>query len=341
MLFSVVVPVYNGESFLEKTIQSVLDQTHTNWELILIDDGSKDGSYSLMERYGAQDARIQCLTQENRGVSYTRNRGIDLATGDYILFVDADDEIAPNTLETIYGALKETPADVVSFNAFRMDVKSKATGVFTMPLAEKSLYLQTEQEKREYIYNALASNKPFGLTWNFAARRELLSDIRFSEDMVLCEDLIFDIQMYQKAKAVVCLPDYLYYYRDNPSGCVNTFNFRKLADLKTAYEAKTELIRRYDLEENRAIVLGFYVDSIINFYYSVLENRPLAEKYRLTVLQDPYICERVQEYKTLGLPQKHALDLLFGSDAKRFSLRAKILTKRKLRKCVMFLKNKE
>ena len=236
MLFSVVVPVYNGESFLEKTIQSVLDQTHTNWELILIDDGSKDGSYSLMERYGAQDARIQCLTQENRGVSYTRNRGIDLATGDYILFVDADDEIAPNTLETIYGALKETPADVVSFNAFRMDVKSKATGVFTMPLAEKSLYLQTEQEKREYIYNALASNKPFGLAWNFAARRELLSDIRFSEDMVLCEDLIFDIQMYQKAKAVVCLPDYLYYYRDNPAGAVNTFNFRKFSDLKIAYE---------------------------------------------------------------------------------------------------------
>ena len=98
---SVIVPVYNGERYLEKCIASILGQTHADLELILIDDGSRDNSGKICDSWSEKDARIQVIHQENQGVSAARNAGLEIATGDYIGFVDADDEIAPETYEAI------------------------------------------------------------------------------------------------------------------------------------------------------------------------------------------------------------------------------------------------
>lgn len=326
MLFSIIMPVYNAERFLEIAVQSVQDQSCRDWELILINDGSTDATDAISTRLAAADPRIRYYTQQNMGVSQTRNRGLDLAVGDYVLFVDADDEIAPDTLETIRCTLNTDPCDIVVFNACRSDLRSNVTGVVTKPFSDSVLKLTTEEEKKTYIYSALASNRVFGIMGIFAARRQLLEGIRFPADMIMFEDLLFDMQMYEKAQSIVCLPNYFYCYRNNPAGCVNSFNYQKIHDLRIAYETKVALAQKHGLTDLQHTALLFYCACIISFYHSVLEVRALSREYRTHILQDPYILEKFNCLSGIALPEKFpSVKILFGTSWERFRIRSKFL----------------
>jgi len=332
-MFSIIMPAFNAGRFLEKGIQSIRNQTHADWELILINDGSKDDTDAIARRYAAEDDRIRYYAQENMGVSKTRNRGLELVTGAYVLFVDADDEIDPRTLETVYQTVSADPCDIVVFNAYRSDVESKVTGKVTQPFSDQVLKLATEQDKKKYIYSALASDKIFGIMGIFAVKREVVSNIRFRTDMIMYEDLLFDMQMYEKAVSVICLPEYFYYYRNNPAGCVNQFNYQKIDDLRLAYEAKRAMIQKYDLPDVHQCALMFYCACILSFYHSVLENRALRKEYENRVLQDAYICERFDELKTIPLPERFpSVKVLFGSKVECAYYRTNMLFRKKARK---------
>ena len=105
-LITIIVPVYNAEKYLSKCIESILTQTYTHFELLLLDDGSNDNSLSICDYYAKQDTRIRVFSHLNMGVSATRNRGIELALGEYISFIDSDDWVKNNYLETLYSALR-------------------------------------------------------------------------------------------------------------------------------------------------------------------------------------------------------------------------------------------
>ncbi len=118
-VFSVVVPVYNAERYLNKTLQSILDQDFPDFELILVDDRSTDGSLSVLKVFAEKDARIIVLNNDmNRGAAEARNRGIDIARGEYLCFVDADDYIDPGFLRHFYDALQENDCDFVKCGAY-------------------------------------------------------------------------------------------------------------------------------------------------------------------------------------------------------------------------------
>ena len=110
---SIVVPVYNTGDKLIRCLDSILSQTHRNLQIILVDDGSKDDSLSLCRKYAAEDGRILVMSHENHGVSYTRNRGIRAADGDYLMFLDADDSVAPDWVEQYLKAAEAENADIV------------------------------------------------------------------------------------------------------------------------------------------------------------------------------------------------------------------------------------
>lgn len=330
MLFSIIMPAYNPGAFLRKSIQSVLNQSCPDWELIIINDGSTDETDKTAKTFARQDDRIHYYAQENLGVSKSRNRAIDLAAGEYILFVDADDEIDPKTLETVQNTLRTEACDIVVFNAYRCDAQSKVTGRVTRPFSEKILKLTTEQQKREYIFPALASNRVFGIMGIFAVKREVLTGIRFRTDMIMYEDLLFDMQMYEKAQSIVCLPDYLYYYRNNPAGCVNKFNYQKINDLRVAYEAKLTMAQKHSLVDAPQKAVLFYCACIISFYHSILENRTLCKAYRAWVLRDKYVVERFQELEAVKLPDRFpSVKVLFGNSWECAYYRISILLRKK------------
>ena len=112
---SVIMPVYNSEQFLRMAVDSVLNQTFEDFELILVDDGSKDGSGAVCDEYAKKDLRVKVIHQENRGMCFSRNRAMDIACGEYIMFTDNDDECLPGFLSENYALAHQTNADMVKF----------------------------------------------------------------------------------------------------------------------------------------------------------------------------------------------------------------------------------
>ncbi len=112
MKISIVVPIYNAEKYLDRCIQSILNQSYKDLEIILIDDGSTDSSNKICNNYQKRDNRIKFISQKNEGVSAARNRGISEATGEFIGFVDSDDYIQPNMYETLYGLINKYNCDI-------------------------------------------------------------------------------------------------------------------------------------------------------------------------------------------------------------------------------------
>ena len=126
--FSIIIPVYRVEEYLEKCVESILAQTCQDFELLLIDDGSPDGSGAICDRYAASHPnQVRALHQPNGGAGAARNRGIELAQGDYLLFVDGDDWLAPNLLEDLSASIAATPADLYLFGAL-VERDGKVTG---------------------------------------------------------------------------------------------------------------------------------------------------------------------------------------------------------------------
>ena len=135
-MISVIVPVYNVEKYLRQCLDSVLAQTYRELEIILVDDGSTDGSGAICDEYATRDSRIKVVHQQNGGLSSARNAGLDLATGEYVAFVDSDDYIHETMLELLYQALVENNADTVICNFERVDEKGDVISVRSLqPLA--------------------------------------------------------------------------------------------------------------------------------------------------------------------------------------------------------------
>ena len=154
-LISVIVPVYNMQDYLETCMNSILGQTYENLEIILVNDGSKDSSPQMCDAFAEKDSRIKVIHKENGGLSSARNAGLDVATGDYIGFVDSDDSIRPNFFELLYDNLVKTDADV---SVCRLTNCTEQAGDRTMAnQTEKDLLTFTSEEA---VINMLIGKRP-------------------------------------------------------------------------------------------------------------------------------------------------------------------------------------
>lgn len=219
---SVIVPVYNVERYLRECVDSVLGQSYENIELILVDDGSTDGSGTICDEYAERDSRVRVIHKSNGGQSVARNTALDEAVGDWVMFVDSDDAIIDNAIELLLDAALESDSEI-SMGALANvesieDLKSKPAGrCLTMNGAEaskKSLY-QTDEK-----WGLIVS--PCGKL--FAKR--LIDRFRFIPG-ILYEDLELLPQIMAAARTVVCQPSVIYYYRMNSESSLGRFNPRR------------------------------------------------------------------------------------------------------------------
>lgn len=226
MLFSVIIPVYNVEPYLRDCLDSMLNQTCTDWEAVCVNDGSTDGSAAILEDYAAKDHRFRVVTQANGGLSSARNTGMDVAMGECLLFLDSDDWLEPNALETI--AMTWNGEDMLCFSGRRF---LEATQSFNPPdvLVEKvyasgmDYYNENALQSRDFAFVCVVLR---------AYRRAFLTDrhLRFKEG-IYHEDNLFTPVVCYHAKKVRVINVSLYDYRIRANSITDGNRDKRLADL--------------------------------------------------------------------------------------------------------------
>ncbi len=205
-LISIIVPVYQVEKYLEKCINSIIAQTYKNLEIILVDDGSTDNCPAICDRFQSVDTRIKVIHQANGGLSHARNVGMEMATGDFIGFVDSDDWIEPNMYEVLMSALQDTGADIAVCGRQMETSDSKPVSIDATSCKRK-LY-STEEALRTMIKGGGIIRNT---VWNKLYKRTVLSNISFPAGKIY-EDLLWTPLVIGNAKLIVCMDSPLYHY---------------------------------------------------------------------------------------------------------------------------------
>lgn len=208
MKISIIMPVYNASRYLSKALDSVIQQTHQSWELIAINDGSKDNSGAILDEYALKDARIRVVHQPNQGVAATRQLGISMAQGDYCIHLDSDDWVEPDYLSSLLLKAEETDADMVWCDCF-VDEDS----LWSMPCAENT----------DTMIRDILAQRYWGSLCNRLIRTAICQrkDIGFP-DCTMWEDMSFLVQNLLFCQRIAYLPRPLYHYRMNQESLTHT-----------------------------------------------------------------------------------------------------------------------
>lgn len=249
---SIIVPVYKAEAVLPKCVDSVFAQTYSDWELLLIDDGSPDGSGKLCDAYAAADPRVKVLHKDNGGVSSARNLGMERASGEYILFLDSDDWADPAFCETLLTATEKAGADSAGCAHWAVEV----TGEQRLEPGAMPAGVYGKEEMRRGIVDRLLGHrlgKPGevlnGFIWRFLFSAAVIRthDIRFMGAYL--EDELFLMEYFCLAQKLAMVDEPLYYYLQNPASVTRNYlphymdTFRKFMDAKRATAQKYGLGR--------------------------------------------------------------------------------------------------
>lgn len=234
-LISVIIPVYNGEKYISKCLKSLLVQTYSNFEVIVIDDGSKDNSLSILKVFSKKDTRIKIISQENSGVSSSRNRGILAAKGKYITFVDIDDYVSSDYLLNLKNNMHDSIQIVIS-NA--VDVDSNGKILHDKKLIREEKTLTSEQIMKEIFLEI----NTFGTCWGNLYLTEICKENLFNTNFSICEDLLFLNNYLSNIENGIIINDNIYYYVTHSSSTVHqNFNTNR----EDEFKACLELIDKY------------------------------------------------------------------------------------------------
>ena len=264
-LISIIVPVYNAEKYIKRCIESILNQTYSNIELILINDGSEDGSLEIINDYERTDQRIIVVNQENSGVSEARNAGINMSRGEFIGFVDADDYIEPDMYERLYNTISEEAADIVCCG---YEQKYKDFCYFIATESQKKLN-GIEEILSRYLRQDIRSGIGDG-NWNKLFKSCVINQIRYKR-YANGEDIEFQYNVFKNAHKMVCIPDILYHYVMNENSATNSeFNVQKSSILKVSDDILDDIIKNYsDIKsEAYAFNLTWKLSLLQNIYSS-------------------------------------------------------------------------
>lgn len=206
--YSIIVPVFNAETTLNECVDSILKQEYKNFELILVDDGSKDSSPKICDEYAKKDERVIVLHQKNSGVSAARNSGLDIARGEWITFIDSDDFIEQNFLGDIDN---DVDLKITRMKEFLL---TKETMRITVNNSNKTVY---EGDKLTLYIKKYVSSMIFRAPWAKFYKRVIIGNLRFKEDMKVAEDACFVLEYLSKVKSLASIPSGAYVFRLSPN----------------------------------------------------------------------------------------------------------------------------
>lgn len=225
-LISIIVPVYNVAPYLEECLESIAAQTYTTFECILIDDGSTDLSGAICDDFCRKDPRFRVIHQENAGVGFARNSGLDQARGAYIQFIDSDDVVLPGMLQAAMDVMNSDTCDWVSWDAARIDAHGNPIGA-VHEVSSGTLIREYDADERLQHLTGLSGTLQMyaSVLWNKLYARSLLGDLRFIH-ACYSEDFCFNYVLLRKTRQTAHLCQTLYFWRQRTGSATNA-NFGK------------------------------------------------------------------------------------------------------------------
>lgn len=280
-LISVIVPVYNAEKYLQKCLDSILEQTYQNLEIIIINDGSTDNSGQICQEYEKKDARIIYIEKENSGVSNTRNAGMDRMTGTYVTFVDSDDWVEPNYVNFLYEKVIEHQADIVvgnytSFNEANSVFYFHTSADYYEKVYDNKSIIPCLYDSKELLKSALI------VPWGKIYKKEIIDNFCFPIDRI-GEDALFNLKVLLDSKKVVYVNKSAYIYRVREGSLSNTWTDEWIRDAIYIIEERLSLLATlgYPLSEHRRA----YKMSL-DYISSEAYNRGLANSHELNYIKE-------------------------------------------------------
>ena len=267
-LISIIVPVYNVENYLNKCLDSILCQTYDNFEVLLIDDGSLDGSPQICEEYAKRDNRVRVIHKMNGGVSEARNDGIKNAKGAFLCFVDSDDYVSPNYLSALVGSQQENNADVV-FGKYCKDISGKIVYMhedLKTLINEKKIAMFFSD--KEYVMGSMC---------RLLLRKSIFETINFDKSLKYCEDLYFVLNLFLIDLKFSYTNETIYYYFCNSNSVTQKFNS------KTSYYYEAAMLKCIELLKNN--IQSCLKQSILfEIYTMAIKQACVTKKY--SILKD-------------------------------------------------------
>ncbi len=269
-LISVIIPVYNVEAYLPRCLDSVIQNTYRNLEIICVDDGSTDGSPEILRDYAQRDARITLITKENGGVSSARNAGLDRISGDYIAFVDSDDAIHPQHFEILRGIQKLSGADIAVSQIQRIFDDHDAIEMSDFMLSKNDIeLLQYQQATKRATLHLVCTSKLYPS--NAIKHVRFLEDFSYGEDMIFCHELLEKNTSITFGVVTHCT---YYYFQERNSSLVHSGRDNGVVHLISYLADKSDAIETKPLYFESMLKRARY----FRYYYTyVQKNRELAK----------------------------------------------------------------
>lgn len=275
-MISVIIPIYNVKEYLVNCLDSVKTQTYTKLEVLLIDDGSTDGSEDICERYAKEDSRFRVIHQANSGASAARNRGIEEAVGGYIAFLDSDDWLEPDAYETLYRLAEQENADVVyglGERVYRKELNIVPDGRVKVLEGEEILDTYMRDDiKYPYIQKAL---------WDKLFKREIIGELRLPDSIITGEDGVFNTKVFCRSQRVAFVSRIIYHYRDERPGNISSTKItdRIFIDRIPAMLEQIEDLKQVGrLDLARYKTLAFYRELQRLYYKTYRSSNPRKEQ---------------------------------------------------------------
>lgn len=261
-LISIIIPVYNAESYLKRCLLSVINQTYYNLEIIIINDGSTDNSYNICKQFEEVDNRLIVKDCKNGGVSRARNEGLSIASGKYVLFIDSDDYIEENMVLILYNhIISDDGIDIVVCDVEANDQSS----VTELMSKNKFIRIQDEEviiiNKNDLMYNLFNRNSIKGYLVNKLFKMSIIKDNRLllDESIYICEDLLFCFHYFQSINQLIYINKMLYHYQVNENSLThNKINSKRLSVLD-AYNSILKEIDSFDMKTKKIIEINYRI----------------------------------------------------------------------------------
>lgn len=292
---SIIVPVFNAEKFISNTIESIINQSYKNIELILINDGSTDNSLEVCQSYS--DSRIKILSIQNSGPSIARNRALEEVLGDYIMFVDSDDHIEPNMIEVMVGLMTNTDLAMCSYTSVFKNGRISRNAI---PYSGSVNYLWNN-------YSQLYKDLIIQYIWNKTYRTDVIrkNRLKFDESIKRGEDILFNLEYFKYIDKVNITDNSLYnYIRYNSNSITLSYNPNMFDEQETLFSSIRERLKKLKVyESNRVILNELYINriklSITNLY---LQGSPLNKRQRIgevnRIIKSDQFIKSLREYNS-------------------------------------------